>query len=135
MQRYTVFNILRFLGLYLGSYEFGRLDAKACYFYAFPPELTSFRTEIIVWLLKVKYLPGDKLFFTLKISGTRNCRFLLCIVAALSISISSLKNKLLFWYTTRNTRWCETSKLRDSKLLNWDIRNAFIKDLHFSKSV
>ena len=36
--------------------EFDRLYAIVCCFYVFRPELAGLRTEITVWLLKVKYL-------------------------------------------------------------------------------
>ena len=51
-------------------------------------------------------ISGDKLFFTFKISVTRTCRFLWCIVTALSSSSSSLKDRFLFWYTSFNARSC-----------------------------
>ena len=56
LKRFTVFNILRYHGPYLGSYKFDRLDAMVYCFCIFPPELTILRTEIISWFLKVKYL-------------------------------------------------------------------------------
>ena len=56
LQRFAVFDILKYHGPYLWSYGFVRLNAIVCCFYVFPPELGSARTEIIVWLLKVKYL-------------------------------------------------------------------------------
>ena len=56
LQRYTAFNILRYHGPYPGSWEFDRLDAIVCCFYVYLPEFAGLRTEIIVWLLKVKYL-------------------------------------------------------------------------------
>ena len=37
-----------------GSQEFDRLDGIVCCFYVFSSELAGHRTEIIVWLLKVK---------------------------------------------------------------------------------
>ena len=56
LQIFTVFNILRYHGPYLGSYEFDRLYAMMCCFHVFHPELAGLRTKVTVWLLKVKYL-------------------------------------------------------------------------------
>ena len=51
-------------------------------------------------------ISGDKLFFTLKISVPGTCKFLWCIVTALSRSSSLLKDWFLFCYTSRNARSC-----------------------------
>ena len=56
LQRFTVFNILRYYGPYFASWKFDRLDTIVCCFYIFSPELASLTTEIILWFLKVKYL-------------------------------------------------------------------------------
>ena len=51
----------------------------------------ALESEILASLFQV-----ISFFFTLKISVTRTCRLLLCIVTALSSSGSSLKNRFLF---------------------------------------
>ena len=47
LQKFPVFNILRYHSPYLGSYKSDRMYAIVCCFYVFSPELAGLRTEII----------------------------------------------------------------------------------------
>ena len=106
----------------------------------FPLELSSVRTEIVAWLLKVKYLP-DYCRWQVR----RTCRFLCCIMISLSSSSSSLKDRYFYFIILVVTLVRVSLILLFNVLLssieikgqelNWDIVNAFIKDLHLSKSI
>ena len=73
------------------------------------PQCVVFIFSLLNWLVSERRLQygtsksitcfiisGDKLFFTLKIYVTRNCKFLWCIMTALSSFSSSLKDRFLF---------------------------------------